>query len=55
MHPQFNLIPTECRFSQDGLSFIVSSEYGSVSIYGYDSKMFFSLTPSEQFSIIDFV
>jgi bromodomain and WD repeat domain containing protein 1/3 len=54
LHPQFSLIPTECRFTQDGLSFIVSTEYGSVSLYGYDSKLFYALTPCEQFLETDF-
>jgi hypothetical protein len=39
---------------KDGLSFIVSSEYGSVSIYGYDIKKFYNLCPNEQFLITDF-
>jgi hypothetical protein len=54
LHPQFSLVPTECRFTKDGLSFIVSSEYGSVSLYGYDSKIFYGLSPSEQFLETDF-
>lgn len=54
LHPQFSLIPTECRFAQDGLTLIVGSEYGSVSLYGYDAKPFYSLCPSEQFLATDF-
>lgn len=55
MHPQFRLIPSECRFSQDGLTFIVATEYGSISIYGYDSKIFYSMSPIEQFFKTDFI
>ena len=54
MHPQFQLIPTECHFTKDGLSFIVATEYGSISIYGYDSKNFFVGAPVEQFLQSDF-
>lgn len=54
MHPQFQLIPTECHFTKDGLSFIVATEYGSISIYGYDSKNFFVGAPVEQFLKSDF-
>jgi len=25
LHPQFQLIPTECRFTKDGLSFLVAT------------------------------
>ena len=54
LHPQFQLIPTECHFSKDGLSFIVATEYGSISIYGYDSKIFYTTAPTEQFLKTDF-
>lgn len=54
LHPQFQLIPTECHFTKDGLSFIVATEYGSVSIYGYDDRCFFVGTPVEQFLQKDF-
>lgn len=54
LHPQFQLIPTECRFTKDGLSFLVATQYGSVSLYGYDSKYFFTGAPVEQFLQTDF-
>lgn len=54
LHPQFQLIPSECHFTKDGLSFIVATEYGSVSLYGYDSKCFYAGTPVEQFLMTDF-
>ena len=54
LHPHFHLIPTECHFTADGLSFLVATEYGSVSLYGYDSKAFFSTVPVEQFLPNDF-
>ena len=48
-HPSFCLVPSECRFSQDGLSFLVATEYGNVSLYGYDIKNFYKTYPTEQF------
>ena len=33
----------------------MASEYGSVSIYGYDSRPFYQLNPTEQFLSTDFV
>ena len=53
-HPQFQLIPTECRFTKDGLSFIVATQYGSISLYGYDDRVFFVGSPVEQFFKSDF-
>ena len=54
LHPQFQLIPTECHFNSDGLSFFVATEYGSLSLYGYDQKTFFAGSPVEQFLENDF-
>ena len=48
-HPSFCVIPTECKFSQDGNFFLVSTEYGNVSLYGYDIKEFYDRIPIEQF------
>jgi hypothetical protein len=55
LHPQFQLIPTECHFTKDGLSFLIATEYGSVSLYGYDSKHFYTGSPVEQFLTTDFL
>lgn len=54
LYPQFQLIPTECHFTSDGLSFVVATEYGSISLYGYDDKSFYTMTPVEQFFQTDF-
>jgi hypothetical protein len=47
-YPSFCLVPTDCKFSQDGLSFIVATEYGNVSLDGYDVKDFYRVYPTEQ-------
>lgn len=49
LHPQYPLTPADCRFSKDGLSFVVSTESGTVSIFGYAIKSFYGLCPTEQF------
>jgi hypothetical protein len=46
LHPHFALNPGDCRFSNDGRYFVVSTEYGSVSIFGYDLKNFYETCPS---------
>lgn len=53
-HPNFCLVPAECRFSQDGYSFVIATEYGNVSLYGYDIKDFYNVTPVEQFFETDY-
>ena len=54
-HPQFRLIPTECHFSKDGTSFILGTEYGTISIYGYDIPEFYKTSPDEQFLGSDYL
>ncbi len=37
------------RFSPDGLSFVVSTYFGTFSIYGYGNGDFYKTSPNEQF------
>ncbi len=46
LHPQFSLNPGDCRFSKDGKYLVVSTEYGSISVFGYDLKNFYDTCPS---------
>lgn len=47
-------MPSECRFSQDGLTLLVATEYGNFSIYGYDVKDFYQIYPTEQLFANDY-
>lgn len=47
-HPSFCLAPVDCKFSLDGLSLVVATEFGNFSIYGYDIEQFYSEYPTEQ-------
>lgn len=49
LYPEFCLSPSECRFSQDGMTFVVGTDYGNVSLYGYDLNDFYHIYPTEQF------
>jgi hypothetical protein len=52
-HPNFSVEPVEGKWSPDGDTFVVSSEYGNIAIYGYAVKEFYSLCPTEQFYTSD--
>lgn len=48
-YPLLNAPILDGRFSPDGLGFSVASYYGSISMYGYGDRDFFTPTPIEQF------
>jgi hypothetical protein len=52
-HPNFSVEPVEGKWSPTGDIFVVSSEYGNISIYGYGAKDMYRICPVEQFYASD--
>lgn len=52
-HPNFNVEPVEGKWNPDGNTFVLSTEYGNISIYGYGPKEPYRICPTDQFYASD--